>query len=752
MYTFSNLQSIVDFNFLTSKAFFDLYTISGAIDSKLLKNTSISDFRKIKPNLPNYIINEYLYDYNLNYYQLFLTPLINITEEFLIYDNDEIYVKRDKLEEWQIIINNINPLMLISYKISELNIEEEKKNILIEKLFKHTALPSIKLSENEDNFFNYNDIYDNHLHMNGISEVTSNWQYSLLNIGSLKDIFKDVKNNLLFFQNDLTNKISLYSIIKKAKHLQEYIYDFLNKKNTKIIDKVAFMNYIKNENAKDYQSSYFYEEFNFNSNFLIQKVSIWTKAYQYLNNAEVSIEDKNLFAYILHYYILVYSIYSKFMVHQIDQYGFEQFQLISENKFRKKYEKEYYKNCFNQLYSMNKIDSLNIEIRFSPKELDEIEKELKGIINSKSSFNSSNISFTAHFIKKNIKEEESSYVLICRQSKLRNDIKKKCEFLYSLLLKYHNSGRNYTCSSNEEINLNEYFNSIDAANNELDASPEIFSSSFNKFKKDVMNNLGKRIYFTFHGGEDFIHIISGIRYVYEIYNFIDYEAGDRIAHAIALGLCPKKWRDKIGNKIKIRKGEWLDNLIFIYNLLNLDDEVVLDEIKLLWRDIYDIEFISIEKCFEIYLLRKNGENNINEIEDEYNKKVYEKYQYHYECHNEKKVIETELMLDKIVSLQNFVLNEIKEKKIAIEIMISSNVRISFYDQYKEHHIFKWIDDKSNLPHFFIATDNPGIFNTNIKNEYSHLSIILQKNNKSNEEISDIFNYLNTNAKKYSFIK
>jgi adenosine deaminase len=107
-------------------------------------------------------------------------------------------------------------------------------------------------------------------------------------------------------------------------------------------------------------------------------------------------------------------------------------------------------------------------------------------------------------------------------------------------------------------------------------------------------------------------------------------------------------------------------------------------------------------------------------------------------------------LEYIEPLQKKILKILKEKEIAIEIMMSSNTRISYYDKYEDHHIFKWLD-KKDIPDLIIATDDPGIFNTNLKNEYLHLyNILSNKYEKSDEYILGLFNTLNNNSNKYSF--
>jgi len=42
-----------------------------------------------------------------------------------------------------------------------------------------------------------------------------------------------------------------------------------------------------------------------------------------------------------------------------------------------------------------------------------------------------------------------------------------------------------------------------------------------------------------------------------------------MGHATSLGIEPKLWEERIGKEgaISIEQGEWLDNLVFAYNIL-----------------------------------------------------------------------------------------------------------------------------------------------------------------------------------------
>ncbi len=88
-------------------------------------------------------------------------------------------------------------------------------------------------------------------------------------------------------------------------------------------------------------------------------------------------------------------------------------------------------------------------------------------------------------------------------------------------------------------------------------------------------------------------------------------------------------------------------------------------------------------------------------------------------------------------------------------MPTSNVRISFYDDYCEHHIFRWlnIDKNSYLPKpvICLCSDDPGIFATNIRNEFAHIyQTLIESYGYSHEKAYMALKQLNENAVVYRF--
>lgn len=116
---------------------------------------------------------------------------------------------------------------------------------------------------------------------------------------------------------------------------------------------------------------------------------------------------------------------------------------------------------------------------------------------------------------------------------------------------------------------------IDGAGNELDAPPEIFAPTYRALRES-----GDVIGASFHVGEDFVHLGSGVRAVEEAVRFLGLGAGDRVGHAVALGVEPEVWCERIGDRILIRDEDRLDDAVYALGVLRDAGERFADEARL----------------------------------------------------------------------------------------------------------------------------------------------------------------------------
>ncbi len=135
---------------------------------------------------------------------------------------------------------------------------------------------------------------------------------------------------------------------------------------------------------------------------------------------------------------------------------------------------------------------------------------------------------------------------------------------------------------------------LDAANEELTTPPEVLAPAFRFLREfpiearrlqseisrflvqaqvlSVMEN--RRLGLTYHVGEDFRHILSGLRAIHEVLEFLAFKPGDRLGHATALALSPEVWAAQMGYQAVVPRLEWLDTLVWLQHYLGSGDELV----------------------------------------------------------------------------------------------------------------------------------------------------------------------------------
>lgn len=117
---------------------------------------------------------------------------------------------------------------------------------------------------------------------------------------------------------------------------------------------------------------------------------------------------------------------------------------------------------------------------------------------------------------------------------------------------------------------------IDAASRELGCRPEVFGTVYRLLgnhqfayggyaeKKQMLPALGK----TFHVGEDFPDIVNGLRAIDEAVNFLDLDCGDRLGHALILGVDVDDWYNQKDCEVSVSIQDRLDDIAWLYHALN----------------------------------------------------------------------------------------------------------------------------------------------------------------------------------------
>lgn len=126
---------------------------------------------------------------------------------------------------------------------------------------------------------------------------------------------------------------------------------------------------------------------------------------------------------------------------------------------------------------------------------------------------------------------------------------------------------------------------IDACSPEIWCRPEVFAQAFRFLKNhsvtEEMNGEEclKNLSITYHVGEDFLDVIDGLRAIDEAVNFLNLRCGDRLGHALALGVDIDDWYESKSYRILINKMGYLDNLVWLYAKLRKYNVEGCDEVR-----------------------------------------------------------------------------------------------------------------------------------------------------------------------------
>lgn len=149
---------------------------------------------------------------------------------------------------------------------------------------------------------------------------------------------------------------------------------------------------------------------------------------------------------------------------------------------------------------------------------------------------------------------------------------------------------------------------MDACGDEIHARPEAFAVAYRYLKGQGIENL------TYHAGEDFYDLIDGLRAIDELLLFLDYGQGNRIGHALSLGLDAKHFYESKHMTILAPRQYVLDNIVWLLKRGQSTYGVALEkEIDTLlhsycvdlYKLIYNDDNFNIDEYWNAYLLRAN---------------------------------------------------------------------------------------------------------------------------------------------------
>lgn len=605
----------------------------------------------------------------------------------------------------------------------------------------------------------------------------------------INKILKSKSNSeIKLYISDLQKNINLHKYLN-GKRFDDEIADYLIPKNIS-------------------SNNYYDEDESYNGNILLygERYFLYTYLNKFYKGDEKAIKYKRLF----HAYIIIKEKFRDELIQINNRTGFGNF-ADYQNRKAIFLGKEIYKNAVLNMAinsSMKDQHIKSLEARIGPEDnYFQLNKEVKNIDNSiadkryfdirdytlenfEKKINNTNSEeksffYAVHFIKfqdsysEYVKEDALKSPIRPRNYKVRKDLKQKANAIINL--------------RNSNLNAKNRILGIDAANFEIGCRPEVFSQCFRYLRKykseNKLENLGKEELFnlgiTYHAGEDFLSIIDGLRAIDETVRFLEYEQGDRLGHALALGVDPYQYFMEKNYILILPKQVHLDNVVWLmakcreFNI-NLEESVkaiLMENYYRLFSYIYN-DIIDFECSPEIYYMswKLRGDNPKNYIEGRYQKmasldfwekcsvsndkaldelrknprivKLYATYHFNKDV-KVRGMESEEIKIDKrffkiIKDLQIKLQKDLAKRNICIETNPSSNYVIGTFKRYDEHPISKFYNlgltydtEKVNdCPQLSVSinTDDQGVFATYLENEYALIALAMEKATNDDGEL------------------
>lgn len=414
--------------------------------------------------------------------------------------------------------------------------------------------------------------------------------------------------------------------------------------------------------------------------------------------------------------------------------------------------------------------------------------------------------YVLHFPKKedqDLPPEQTWYIEHCRHYEYREELKNQAEQIVKLREWYPETAKRVL--------------GIDACAQELYCRPEVFAPTFRMLSRHVVSGAYgedvEQLRITYHVGEDWYDIVDGLRAIDEAITFLGMRNGDRLGHATVLGIDIQDWYAKKNSDIWLSLQNYLDNVVWLYHkLIEFDIRdcealkgFLLSEYDRYFRELYgdiireiplactiDTYYISWKLRgdqpqlyetgkFEMPYFYTDTAYSINEYFENGDSFRRDReaallmHYYHYSAVIRNKGAEStskkvsDIYIKGVQKVQKAMQKYVSRCGISIETNPSSNYKISTIDKYEKHPILNFYnmgltwDDKKirECPqlHISINTDDKGIFDTSLENEFALMGCAVEHMEDdcgeymySKQMVYDWLNRIRQNGNQQSFLK
>ncbi|TDW16404.1 adenosine/AMP deaminase-like protein [Breznakia blatticola] len=718
--------------------------------------------------LSDSIINEIENDLNVKSFNP-IHLFIHVSKKILSERNSQILVDFDNLFEWDGCVNKVDPRIIFGAKLSE----SEGFDCNCKPIVKHDEVRIEKCLKDIG-------VCDNHMHLNGSGY---NWEMNWHSLSTKK--MKAKKLEKIAHNREMKDSMEKMQI--RILGLKAYLYnEVLNWKFgiAKYIDNRDFLIRVIENGSYSYMNG--------GKNIIDGLICLWdkkniisTEDFQYHHKNEVllffylfrmiRLDELSYEGYkVANSYISYLCKCRQMFVQDNNGIGFSKFkdsENIKELFIPNSQKDKLYIGIFDKYYC-DKITH-KVEFRIAPKKTSDINE----MINQLDDANEKVYSF---YKKRDPNVKKIDYKLVIHYIKEDHKIQK-------------DEVRNFQVRRKlkEDKKIDQYFSSkrksreqphivgIDTANFELNCPPEVYGPTFRRHRKMIGKyyNLG----ITYHVGEEFASLASGIRAIDECIEFINLKSGDRLGHAIALGIDVIEYFKIKRNYIITTLQKHVDDLAWLLSYISNTDSIYAELLAEFDRFSYELlgETVQLTNYIDSMSLRSDDPNSIDTKEvnrtktdknydnprwKQANKNKNAKYLYKkYLSYKQQKkgdeklcITATEQYMTAVKNVQGIIKEKIYNKRIVIETNPSSNKKISSVKKYINLPLFKfnskYIEDGTK--HHIqttINTDDSAIFGTDLYNEYSLIALSLIKNGVDVEDVFDYIKYLAVLSNETTFI-
>lgn len=247
---------------------------------------------------------------------------------------------------------------------------------------------------------------------------------------------------------------------------------------------------------------------------------------------------------------------------------------------------------------------------------------------------------------------------------------------------------------------------------------------------------------TIHVGEDFVHLLSGLRAVAEAVRYFGLRAGDRLGHALALGVDPIDWANRAG-RVVLRREERLFDLAWEWHWCTRRSRTAIDRLPFVEQQIRRL----VEEMFRGVIDRPLGPSDVCDlIDDLHNPDCLEAVGFpqnlttahldrragllraflgSHEVFRAGQVAEWIVTRDEgpvIAALQAEVRRQVGRRGVVVEVNPSSNLLIGDFGDLTRHPFWRLASPPGVTPDVppvlvSLGSDDPITFATDLRQEY-----------------------------------